>query len=153
MATATNKTLYSISELSRLSTLDRATVAERLEDVPFTPGAKNAKSYRLEDALPALINGKSPGMDAAKLRKTNAEAELKELELAREQGLVVDVEEVKSYAVDLFTRLRNRVAMQMPRSIAQALYKAENAAQITEILQRELDRTFNDLRSDHQRFL
>jgi hypothetical protein len=152
MAKAADK-LYSLSELAKVTTLDRATVAKRLDGVAHLEGAKGAKMYALCDALPALIAGESSEMDEAKLRKMQAEAAMKEMELQREQGLVVEVKEVKSYALDLFKRLHNRIGTRFPREIAAQLYKAESPAQITEVLQRELGRIFNDLRSDHRRFL
>lgn len=146
-------TLYSISELAKLSGLDRATVTKRLAEVPFEEGAKNAKTYALDEALPALIAGESAEFDAAKLRKMQAEAGLRELDLERERGEVLSTAEVADYTLRLFKGVQNRIGLRFPREIAQQLYKAESAAQITEILQRELGRIFNDLRDDHKRFL
>lgn len=147
------ESLYSISQLARLSTLDRATVARRLEGVAFVKGAKGAKAYQLEAALPALIKGAGDEMDEAKFRKTAAEASLRELEVERERGLVVAVSEVKDYALRLFKALHNRIGVRFPREVAAQVYKAESKEQITEILTRELGRIFNDLRGDHTRFL
>jgi DNA-binding transcriptional MocR family regulator len=149
----TGEQLYSISQLAALSGLDRATVTKRLAEVPFEEGAKNAKSYALDVALPALIAGESAEFDAAKLRKMQAEAGLRELDLERERGEVVSTKEVGDYALRLFKGMHNRVAVQFPRSIAAQLYKAESAPHITETLQRELGRIFNELRDDHTRFL
>lgn len=145
--------LYSISQLAKLCALDRATVAKRLEAIEFAEGAKGAKSYALAAALPALIAGESTEMDEAKLRKLQAEAGMRELDLERERGEVVHVKEVADYALRLFKGMQNRVGVQFPRSISAQLYKAESAPQITEILQRELGRIFNELRGDHKRFL
>lgn len=145
--------LYSISQLAKLCGLDRATVTKRLAEVEVTDGAKGAKTYALAVALPALISGESTEMDEAKLRKMQAEAGMRELDLERERGEVVPAKEVADYTLRLFRGMHNRVAVQFPRRIAGQLYKAESAAQITEILQRELGRDFNDLRSDHKRFL
>jgi hypothetical protein len=149
----TGEQLYSISQLATLSGLDRATITKRLAEVPFEEGAKNAKTYALDAALPALIAGESAEFDAAKLRKMQAEAGLRELDLERERGEVVSTKEVADYALRLFKGMHNRVAVQFPRSIAAQLYKAESASHITETLQRELGRIFNDLRGDHTRFL
>lgn len=150
---STPPALYSISQLATLSGLDRATVTKRLADVPFQGGAKNAKTYSLEAALPALISGESTEMDEAKLRKMQAEAGMRELDLERERGEVVSTAEVSDYTLRLFKGVQNRIGLRFPREISQQLYKAESAAQITEILQRELGRIFNDLRDDHKRFL
>jgi DNA-binding transcriptional MocR family regulator len=145
--------LYSISQLAALSGLDRATVTKRLAEIAPTDGAKGAKTYALADALPALIAGESAEFDAAKLRKMQAEAGLRELDLQRERGEVVSTKDVGDYALRLFKGMHNRVAVQFPRSIAAQLYKAESAPHITETLQRELGRIFNELRGDHTRFL
>jgi hypothetical protein len=143
----------SISELSRLCKLDRATVVKRLKEVAPAHEEKKLKLYSLEDALPALIAGASAEMDEAKLRKAQADAELRELDLRRERAEVVGVKEVRSYAQALFKGVQQRVAVQMPRDIAAQLYKAESPAQITEILQREAGRFFNELRDDHKNLL
>ncbi|MDQ1610328.1 MAG: hypothetical protein QOG00_259 [Pyrinomonadaceae bacterium] len=144
---------FSISQLASLCALDRGTVAKRLAEVPFEEGAKGAKSYALAAALPALIAGESTEMDEAKLRKVQAEADLKELEYQRERAEVVSTTEVADYTLRLFKGVQNRIGVRFPREISQQLYKAESPAQITEILQRELGRTFNELRDDHKRFL
>jgi hypothetical protein len=144
---------YSISQLASLCALDRATVAKRLVDIESTDGAKGAKTYALSAALPALIAGERTEMDAAKLRKMQAEADLKELDFQRERGEVLPTKDVADYALRLFKGMQNRIGVRFPREIAQQLYKAESAAQITEVLKRELGRIFNELRDDHQRFL
>jgi DNA-binding transcriptional MocR family regulator len=145
-------TLYSISQLAKVTGLDRATVTKRLGDIEVTGGAKGAKTYSLADALPALIAGESTEMDEAKLRKVQAEAELKELEVEQERGELLPVKEVRDYLQDLFKRLQQRTVVQMPVAIASQLYKAESPAQISDTLQRELGRIFNDLRADHKSF-
>lgn len=145
--------LYSISELRELTGLDRATIRTRLDGIEPQGGAKNAKTYALKVALPALIAGASAEMDAAKLRKAEADAELREIDLKRELGAVVEVKEVRTYTQTLVQGIHQRVAVRMPGEIAPQLYKAESTAQITEILQHELGRIFNELRDDHTRFL
>ncbi len=144
---------YSISKFAKLTTLDRATVAKRLDGVPSSEGSKGAKTYRLEDALPALIAGQNSEMDEAKLKKVQAEAALKQHELAVEQGEYLPRKEVHDYAVRLFQSLHQRIAVQHPRQVAQQLYKADSPELIAEIMERELGRIFNELRRDHQAIL
>ena len=144
--------LYSISALARLSTLDRATVRKCLENISPVEVKAKEKLYALKDAIPVLIGGKSAELDAAKLKKTQYEAALKEITVKRENGELLPAKEVRDHLQDLFKRLQQRTAVQLPREVAQLLYKAESPAQITEILQRELGRVFNDLRSDHTSF-
>jgi transcriptional regulator with XRE-family HTH domain len=145
--------LLSLSQLARLCGLDRATVTKRLKDVPPDDEQPKKKLYRLESALPALIAGANAEMDGAKLRKIQADADLRELELKRERGDVISVRDVRNHAQALVRGLHQRAAVRMPTEIAPALYKAESPAQVTEILQRELGRLFNDLRDDHTSLL
>ncbi|HEV2707061.1 MAG TPA: hypothetical protein VGV59_14140 [Pyrinomonadaceae bacterium] len=138
--------LYSISELSALTTLDRATVKKYLEGVPHEGGAKNAKTYSLSAALPALVAGRSAEMDEAKLRKTQAEADLKEHALAVERGEFLPVREVENQRVKECQWLFNRLLAQLPREMSQALYKAESPEQIIEILKHDIGRVLNEWR-------
>lgn len=144
---------YSISQLAKLTGLDRATVVKRLEGVPHAEGAKGAKTYRLAAALPPLIKGQSSAYDEAELRKMEAEADLKEHKLAVEQQQYVPVKDVRDYATRLFQGIHRALAVQFPHEVAATLYKAESQAQIEEILKRELGRRFNGLRDNHKRFL
>lgn len=145
--------LYNISELAKLCKRDRATVVKCLKEVKPVEEQAKEKLYALHEAVPAIVAGASAEMNEAKLRKTKAEANLKEIDLARERGEVVEVKEVRAYAQALVRGIHQRLAVRMPGEIAPQLYKAESAAQITDILQREFGRVFNDLRDDHKRFL
>lgn len=145
--------LYSISALARLTKRDRATVVKCLKDVKPVEERAKETLYALHEAVPAIVAGASAEMDEAKLKKAKADAHLRELELKREQGEVVEVKEVRAYAQALFRGLQQRMAVRLPRDIAPQLYKADSAAQITEVLQREAGRVFNELRDDHTRFL
>lgn len=145
--------LYSISALARLTKRDRATVVKCLKDVKPVEERARETLYALHEAVPAIVAGASAEMDEAKLKKTKAEAALRELDLKREQGEVVPVKDVRNYAQALFRGLQQRFAVRLPRDVARQLYKAESPAQITEVLQREAGRVFNELRDDHKRFL
>jgi nitrogen-specific signal transduction histidine kinase len=138
--------LYSISELAELTTLARATVKKRLDGIEPQGGAKNAKTYSLKTALPALIAGASAEMDEAKLRKTQAEASLRELELSVESGEYVPVKEVESQRVKECQWLVNRLQARMPREVAPQLFKAESQAHLAEMLQHEIGRALNEWR-------
>lgn len=144
---------FSVSELSRLTKLDRATIVKRLNGSRSKPGEKGAKTYRLIDALPKLIAGESVDMDSAKLRKVAAEADMREHELAVERGEVLEVSQIREHLIKFNRALYNELAKRAPREIAAQLRKAESATHIIEILQHEYSRRFNDIRKDHQRFL
>jgi phage terminase Nu1 subunit (DNA packaging protein) len=145
--------LYSISALARLCGRDRATVVKCLKGIKPVEQRAKEKLYALAEAVPAIVAGADAEYDAARLRKLQHEGDLKEIELKREQGEVVEVKEVRAYAQALFRGLQQRMAVRLPRDIAPQLYKAESPAQITEVMQREVGRIFNELRDDHTRLL
>ena len=153
MSDAAGGRLFSISELAQLTTLDRATVSKRLKEIEPQGGARNAKTYSLEVALPALIAGASAEYDEARTRKMQADADLREHELAVERAEYLPMKEVRDYALLLFKAMHGRLAVQLPRRVAPALHKAGSPELIAEMLEKEVGRDFNDLRRDHTSLL
>jgi phage terminase Nu1 subunit (DNA packaging protein) len=145
----------SISALARLLGVDRRTVTKRLEGVPPVREGARERLYRLQDAVQAFVANptneeKRPsGGGEAKLRKSEAEANLLELRLAREREEVVSIHEVGDEIQEVFKRLYQRLAVQYPREIAAQLYKAESPGQITDIMRHDMGRFFNELRNDY----
>jgi hypothetical protein len=145
--------LFSVSELSRLTRLDRNTVQKRLGNVTPTAERTNLKLYRLKDALPPLIVGADKELDAAKLRKAQADARRAEVLAKREEGEVVDVAEALAYYARIFRGLRTRLYTKLPAEIAGALFKCQTRAEAAKVLQVAIGKIFNELRSDHPAFL
>ncbi|HWQ34875.1 MAG TPA: hypothetical protein VNQ79_18675 [Blastocatellia bacterium] len=154
-AAGQDEELCSISRLAEYFDLDRATMRRRLDDAGKQPVSARAKEklYRLSDAEEAVAAADSSDLEAARLRKLNAEIRLKELEFERERGELVYVKDVRDDLQQIFHRLFQRTAVQLPREIASALFKAETSGEMAEILQRSLEKVFNDLRNDHQSYL
>ena len=145
--------LYNISRLAEYFELDRATMRRRLEDAGVKPVKKLAKEtrYRLEDAEAAMQE--DDAKDLVQLRKLDAEASLKELELARARGEVLPRKEVEDQVQRLFSAMYQRVCVRFPREIGAQLFKADTTTQLTTTLQRSLQSIFNELRTDHSRYL
>jgi transcriptional regulator with XRE-family HTH domain len=142
--------LYSTSQLAKLSGLNRATITERLEEIPSQPGPKGAKRYALADALPALIAGRDLSMDEAKLKKMRAEAGSKELQLQRQRGEVVAVAEISGYLQQLWKGLHNRLAVQFWRDHSATLHKAKTAGDLADEGQKKTAKIFDALRTNHK---
>jgi hypothetical protein len=53
----------------------------------------------------------------------------------------------------LFGAMHKEIAVRMPKRLAARLAKAKNPAEISKILSADLNKTFNDLREDHSKFL
>lgn len=145
--------LYSISKLAEYYDLDRATMKRRLTDAGVLPALDEPrrKLYRLSEVEAALET--DTGLDEIKLRKLTAEAQLKELELQREQEQLLPRKEVEDYTQKLFTAMFQRLGIRLPREIAPQLWKAESQAQMTKQLETSIKAVFNELRADHRRFL
>jgi selenophosphate synthase len=145
--------LFSLSELANLTGLDRATVTDRLDGVASVPGPKGSKRYSLTDALPALIAGRDLSLDAARLRKLQAEAKTKELHLNRETKKVVDYNEVKGELQEIFKALNRRLLISYWRENAGKLKKAKTAAALAKLGQEGQEQIFNVLRNHYKALL
>jgi phage terminase Nu1 subunit (DNA packaging protein) len=145
--------LFSVSELSRLTTLDRNTVQKRLANVDPARGRANLKQYRLADALPALIVGADREFDAAKLKKAQADAGRSELRLRRERREVIDVEEARDYLARIIRGMHMRLYTKFPPEIAGALFKCQTRAEVAKVLQVAVGKIFNEFRADQTAFL
>lgn len=144
--------LLSISALSRKFKLDRATVRERLDAAEIKPKTTREKEklYHLDDVEIVLSQSE---LNEAKLRKLDAEAELKELEVKKKLGEYASVAEFTETVQKIFGRLHKRVVVQLPKRIAGRLHNANSSAEVMAALETELAKEFNDLRSDFTKFL
>ena len=144
--------LYSISALSRKFKLDRETVRNRLDSagIKAKKTRENEKLYFLDDVEVALSQSE---LNEAKLRKLDAEAELKELELKKRVGEFGSVAEFTEIVQKVFGRLHKRVAVQLPKRLAARLHNANSSGDLLEILQSEIEKDFSALRADFKDYL
>lgn len=144
--------LYSITALSKKFKLDRATVRERLEAAEILPRITKAKEklFHLDDVEVVLAQSE---LNEAKLRKLDAEAELKQLEVKKKLGEYASVAEFTEVVQQIFGRLHKKLAVQMPGRIANKLHNANSAADVAAILKAELGKEFNELRNDFTKYL
>lgn len=136
------------ADLSRLLGMDRHTIADRLDGVESTSKRAKLDCYPLGDALEAIIAGQSTTLSAAKLRKEEADASMRELKLARERGLLIEVRDVRDKQQKVFTKMFQRFAVQLPGEIKGQLFKCDTPAQVAETLKHSVTKIFNDIRND-----
>lgn len=103
-----------INQLASHFTKKRYWIAEQLRELPpDRVGGNGAKFYRLsrvEEILTApMVQGMATEKAEGQARKINAEAGLKELELEKRRGDVIDVSDVEQGATELFRALHNRL--------------------------------------------
>ena len=158
--TANNKVekqeLLNISKLAFRFDLDRATVRSRLNGAGIEPVEEKAKEklYLLDARLErALQPDEDDLLDAAKLRKTTAEADLKEIEVQKKNGELIPAADCVEAVTRLFNAMQKKCVVQTPKKLAKKLAKAKNETEIAMILTTEYEHIFQELRENHQKFL
>jgi transcriptional regulator with XRE-family HTH domain len=150
---------YSVSALARMMGVDRRTLASRLEGVSPLGQRSREKLYRLSDAVQGFVAMPLQGAEeteelrASRQRKSAAEASLLELKLGRESGELLPRREVADHAFRLVKAMQQRLGVRLPREISAQLYRAESEAQVAQVLGKEVERAFRELRQDHEAFL
>jgi hypothetical protein len=145
----------SISKIAMRYSLDRATVRKRLEDAEIKPVSESAKEklYEVNKELEAALMAQSRPIDAAKLRKENAEAELREIKLAEAKSEMFPVAEFTAAVQSIFGNLHKKTCVHLPKTLAKRLKKAKSETEITRILEKEYAAVFNELRENYKKFL
>ena len=108
------------------------------------PQAKRTAAPRLK-ALPR--ESSTASLTAARARKASADAEVAELMVARDRGLLVSKEEVLAAQRKQNSNIRTRLRM-LPRAVAPLLANASSAAECERILLEIIDRELSDLSRD-----
>ena len=98
------------------------------------------------DPDPAADQGES--MEAALCRKTVAEADLKELELATKRGQVVAVADVQRTMANLSKAMQTKI-LSMPTKLSARLVGLKEREQIRHVLDREARQLCHDLSGIH----
>lgn len=83
-------------------------------------------------------------IEEAKRRKVAAEASLVELELMREQGLVVEIEKITSKLNDELVNFRAKM-LSIPTKVVSQVYAAKSKDEIREILDSSIHEALNEI--------
>jgi hypothetical protein len=145
----------SIQQIALRCGLDRATTKKRLDQHRYEPAinGKKLKIYRFDAEMEARLTESDTKLTDAKTRKETAAAQLAEIKVAKEIGELASVGEFIDVVQRLFGAMHKEIAVRMPKRLAARLAKAKNPAEISKILSADLNKTFNDLREDHSKFL
>ncbi|HEX2526895.1 MAG TPA: hypothetical protein VHL31_11455, partial [Geminicoccus sp.] len=116
---------WSVNGLAAELGLDRRTVAKRLAlATPHSVAPDGSPRWLLPEAIRVLFaiqdDRRRIDFDEARQRKVAAEAQLAELELARQRGEVVAIEDVGVELERCYSAVRNRL-MAMPPKLAPLL--------------------------------
>jgi hypothetical protein len=149
------KTL-SISQLAFRTQLHRQTVANRLQAAGIEP-VKQEKGketlYEWNEEVERVLKAGNTDLDAAKLEKIQAEAQLRKLSVAEKQGELLAIAEVKDAIQAIIGNLHKRISVQMPKKVSASLAKMKSKNDVQALLEGEINLIFNELRRNHADFL
>lgn len=154
-AVGTNTKIFNISELAQGFKLDRATVKKRLDAAGVQPVERKAKEvrYRLDEDLEEILLAVDADFEAERLRKMTAEADLKEMQAARERGETASVREFQEIVQALFGGLYKEIAVRFPKKIGGKASRAKTPAEASAIIQHGLNEIFVSVRNDFTKYL
>lgn len=148
------KQKYSITALSRKLKLDRGTIRERLAESGFEPVEKQKGKETLyeltSDEVRELGNDE---YEVERVRKTKIEADLKEIDLAVKQGTYGSVQEFTEIVQEIVKQLRKNLLIDLPKNTISRLYNANSETEATEILKNAVEKEFQALRRDWEKYL
>lgn len=154
-AAAETKTLFNITELAAGFNLNRETVAKRLRLAGIEPAEKRPREtvYRMDPRLEEVLIAADADIEAERLRKISAEADLKEMAAAQLRGELAPVSEFQEIVQALFGGLHKEIAVRFPKKIAARAARTRTAAEASALLQQGLNEIFLAVRSDFSAFL
>lgn len=153
--TADGIEILNTSQIAMRVGLNRATVRQRLLDLGVDPVERKAKEnlYAFTDDLQEQLNSETKPLDLVKLRKETADAEMRELNLAKTKGEMVAVADFSAVVQQLFGAMHKKCAVQLPKQLAKKVANSKNESEIAKIVANSYAKVFDDLRSDYKKFL
>lgn len=147
--------LLNLSQLEFRFNLNRATVRKRLQAAGIAPHTEREKEklFLLTPELEEVLSESTEGMDAVRLRKETADAELKEIKVAEARGEMASVAEFTGVVQQIFGSLHKKLAVQLPKRLSLRLSKAATQNEIAQILAQEISKEFTELRNNHAQYL
>lgn len=141
---------FSQSDFHRLTGLDRATIADRLDTVASHAGARNSKCYALADALPALIAGRDVSLDQVKLNRERHRERREEIELKKAEHQLADKIEVRTEFQEIFKAMHRRTLIQFWKQNATKLHKSKTPSELAKLGLTLQGKIWDALRSNYK---
>jgi hypothetical protein len=137
---------HSISALAVELGRDRRTIAQACANLTPVGRQGKAELYRMSDVVVALTPAgtQSGTIDEARIRKITADAALAELQLERERGEVVRIEDVAKAIGDEYAAVRAKL-LSIPTKLAPRIALEDGEAACRDLLAREITEALNEL--------
>lgn len=137
--------------------MDRHTVSSRLEDLGYEPDPERSnarlKLHFFDKQMEFAIRAAKDEAATMKIRGLRADAQLKELKLARERGEMVAAAEMIEIVQKLVSNIYQEVTVRQGKRIDAKLAKAKNVLAVKKIRKADTDRIMKNLRENFERFL
>ena len=141
--------LWTVSSLAVEFNLDRRTVAQRLKVIEPIEVKGRVKKYKLDDAAKAIIGQVQTGngivsYDEARARKIAAEAELAEIELSKERGDVLHIDEITNINNEIYGNFRAKL-LAIPARTAPDVFASKNVKEAKGLLRQAINDALEEL--------
>lgn len=141
--------LWTVSSLAVEFNLDRRTVAQRLKVIEPIEVKGRVKKYKLDDAAKAIIGQVQTGnvivsYDEARARKIAAEAELAEIELSKERGDVLHIDEITNINNEIYGNFRAKL-LAIPARTAPDVFASANVKEAKGLLRQAINDALEEL--------
>ena len=141
--------LWTVSSLAVEFNLDRRTVAQRLKVIEPIEVKGRVKKYKLDDAAKAIIGQVQTGngivsYDEARARKIAAEAELAEIELSKERGDVLHIDEITNINNEIYGNFRAKL-LAIPARTAPDVFASANVKEAKSLLRQAINDALEEL--------
>lgn len=145
------------SEIAKRVGLHRQTLVARLEDLGYEPDEERStakcKVHWFDDEMEFAVKAAKDSLSAAKIRQIRADAQIKELKLAKERGELVAIGEVTDIVQRIVNTLYQEYSVRQPKRVGTALVKAKNIATVRKVLKTDSDRVMKLLRTNFERYI
>lgn len=148
------KQQFSITALSRKLKKDRGTIRERLAESGFEPiEQKKGKETLYELSAEDIRSLSDDEYEVERIRKTKIEADLKQIDLAVKQGEYGSVQEFTEIVQEIVKQLRKNLLIDLSKNTISKIYNANSETEAEEILKNGVEKQFQNLRRDWEKYL
>lgn len=148
--------LLSLTKLAAHCDIDRSVARVRLQRAKIKPVEDKDKKriFELTPEVEELLNESGdPRLDDLKYRELEAKARLKEMEVDRKSGRLVDFDEACETLTKIIKGLHDRLTIDYPSKAGLRLHKLKTGREVSMALKRDFDKIFGEFRADFRRFL
>ena len=144
-------------EIAKRIGIHRQTLAARLEELGYEPDEERSnaklKIHFFNDEMDFAVRKAKDSLDAARIRQIRADAQIKELNLAKARGEYVHIADTTERIQAVISKMYKELTQMQPKRVAPRLVKAKTVAEVTKILKLDTDKILARLRENDEEFV